>query len=51
MNEYFNVPVENMVIQGYGEQFLKVQTQTDERANRRATVRQITDLLQTAAAN
>ncbi|SEL09992.1 OmpA family protein [Jannaschia helgolandensis] len=51
LNEYFNVPVENMVIQGYGEQFLKVQTQTDERANRRATVRQITDLLQTAAAN
>ena len=51
LNEYFNVPVENMVIQGYGEQFLKVQTQTDERANRRATVRQITGLLQTAAAN
>ncbi len=51
LNEYFNVPVENMVIQGYGEQFLKVQTQSDERANRRATVRQITDLLQTAAAN
>ncbi|MCK0167156.1 OmpA family protein [Jannaschia sp. S6380] len=51
LNEYFGVPVENMVVQGYGEQFLKVPTQTDERANRRATVRQITGLLQTAAAN
>ena len=51
LNEYFGVPVENMVVQGYGEQFLKIQTPTDERANRRATVREITNLLQTAAAN
>ncbi|TFL19752.1 OmpA family protein [Jannaschia formosa] len=51
LNEYFGVPVENMVVQGYGERFLKVPTQSDERANRRATVRQITGLLQTAAAN
>lgn len=51
LNEYFSVPVENMVVQGYGESFLKVQTQADEQANRRATVRQITTLLQTAAAN
>lgn len=51
LNEYFGVPVENMVVQGYGEQFLKVPTQGAERANRRATVRQITGLLQTAAAN
>lgn len=51
LNEYFGVPVENMVVQGYGERFLKIDTQTDERANRRAAVRQITQLLQTAAAN
>ena len=51
LNEYFGVPVENMVVQGYGERFLKVNTQGDERANRRATVRRITNLLQTAAAN
>ena len=51
LNEYFGVPVENMVVQGYGEQYLKVPTQTDERANRRAVVREITGLLQTAAAN
>ncbi|MBM2577668.1 OmpA family protein [Jannaschia sp. Os4] len=51
LNEYFDVPVENMVVQGYGEQFLKVQTLSDERANRRAVVREITDLLRVAAAN
>ena len=51
LNEYFEVPVENMVVQGYGERFLKVQTQESEQANRRASVRQITGLLQTAAAN
>ena len=51
LNEYFEVPVENMVVQGYGESFLKIATQTDEQANRRATVRRITALLQTAAAN
>ena len=51
LNEYFQVPVENMVVQGYGERFLKVQTQGDERANRRAVARRITGLLQTAAAN
>ncbi|UWQ19527.1 OmpA family protein [Jannaschia sp. M317] len=51
LNEYFGVPVENMVVQGYGEEFLLIPTLEDERANRRATVRQITGLLQTAAAN
>ncbi|MEM7643212.1 MAG: OmpA family protein [Pseudomonadota bacterium] len=51
LNEYFDVPVENMVVQGYGERFLKVPTLEDERQNRRATVRRITELLQTAAAN
>ena len=51
LNEYFGVPVENMVVQGYGERFLKVPTQAAEQANRRAVARQITGLLQTAAAN
>ncbi|KIT18065.1 OmpA family protein [Jannaschia aquimarina] len=51
LNEYFGVPVENMVVQGYGEQFLRVQTQAAEEANRRAVARRITNLLQTAAAN
>ena len=51
LNEYFDVPVENLVVQGYGERFLKVPTTEAERANRRATLRRITPLLQTAAAN
>ncbi|MCY1127361.1 OmpA family protein [Frigidibacter sp. RF13] len=45
LTEYFGVPPENMVVQGYGESFLKVQSQGDERANRRASVRRITSLL------
>lgn len=51
LSEYFDVPPENMVVQGYGEQFLKVRSEGDIRANRRASVRRITDLLQTAQAN
>ena len=51
LNEYFDVPVENMVVQGYGEEFLKVPTLEAEQENRRATVRQITGLLRTAAAD
>jgi outer membrane protein OmpA-like peptidoglycan-associated protein len=49
MSEYFGVPPENMVVQGYGEEFLKVQTGASERANRRASVRRITDLLRQAS--
>ncbi|MDR3493658.1 MAG: OmpA family protein [Ancalomicrobiaceae bacterium] len=41
----FNVPPENLVTQGYGEQFLKVQTDGPSRENRRVTVRRITPLL------
>lgn len=51
LTEYFAVPPENMVVQGYGEQFLKIDTQEEERLNRRASVRRITDLLRQAAAN
>jgi len=43
--EYFDVPPENLVIQGYGESDLAVPAQGAERANRRATVRRITPLL------
>lgn len=43
--EYFDVPPENLVVQGYGESFLKVNTQDAERQNRRAVVRRITPLL------
>ena len=45
LTEYFDVPPENMIVQGYGESALKVQTEFAEPANRRAVVRNITNLL------
>jgi outer membrane protein OmpA-like peptidoglycan-associated protein len=45
LTENFEIPPENIVVQGYGEQYLKVPTETDESANRRATIRRITPLL------
>ncbi|MDE2362427.1 MAG: OmpA family protein [Hyphomicrobiales bacterium] len=41
----FNVPAENLVTQGYGAQFPRVQTTGPERRNRRVTIRRITPLL------
>lgn len=41
----FGVPPENLTTQGYGEQYLKVNTQAAERENRRVTLRRITPLL------
>lgn len=43
--EYFGVPPQNMVLQGYGESDLLVASFTSEAANRRAAVRRITPLL------
>ncbi|MDN5787582.1 OmpA family protein, partial [Pseudorhodobacter sp.] len=45
MTEYFEIPPENMVVQGYGESELLIDTQADEQRNRRAAVRIITPLL------
>ncbi len=45
LTEFFGVPPENMVIQGYGESDLLIDTQEAERANRRVAVRRITPLL------
>lgn len=47
----FGVPPENLTTQGYGEQYLKVQTQEASRENRRVTVRRITPLLNGPSAN
>ncbi|PWB83325.1 MAG: flagellar motor protein MotB, partial [Methylocystaceae bacterium] len=41
----FGVPPENLTTQGYGEQYLKVQTRGPWRENRRVTLRRITPLL------
>ena len=43
------MPPENLVTQGYGEQYLKIDTQGPERANRRVTVRRITPLVRPTA--
>ncbi len=46
LTQQFQVPPENLTTQGYGEQYLKVNTQNASRENRRVTVRRITPLLQ-----
>jgi outer membrane protein OmpA-like peptidoglycan-associated protein len=45
LTKNFGIPAENLTTQGYGEQYLKVDTQEAEQANRRVTVRRITPLL------
>jgi outer membrane protein OmpA-like peptidoglycan-associated protein len=45
----YQVPPENLVTQGYGEQNLKVQTDGPSRENRRVTARRITPLLKGAS--
>ena len=45
LSDQFGVPPENLVTQGYGEQYLKVDTQEAERLNRRVTILNITLLM------
>ena len=45
LTTHFNIPPENLVTQGYGEQHLRVPTQGPNRENRRVVVRDITQLL------
>ena len=45
LTEYFDIPPENMVIQGYGEAELRIDTLQNEARNRRVAVRIITPLL------
>lgn len=45
LTEFFDIPPENLVTQGYGEEYLKIDTQERERRNRRVTVRRITPLM------
>jgi outer membrane protein OmpA-like peptidoglycan-associated protein len=46
--ENFDIPPENLVTQGYGEEDLKVLTEAPERENRRVTLRRITALVNAA---
>lgn len=45
LSSYFEIPSENLVTQGYGEENLKVATQEANRENRRVTLRRITSLV------
>jgi outer membrane protein OmpA-like peptidoglycan-associated protein len=48
LTERFGIPAENLTTQGYGEQYLKINTQGPEQQNRRVSIRRITPLLQGA---
>jgi outer membrane protein OmpA-like peptidoglycan-associated protein len=48
LTELFDIPAENLTTQGYGERYLKIDTDDDERANRRVTIRRITSLVKPA---
>jgi outer membrane protein OmpA-like peptidoglycan-associated protein len=45
LSETFRVPPENLTTQGYGEEFLKVESEGPSQVNRRVSVRRITPLL------
>lgn len=45
LSDFYKVPPENLVTQGYGERFLKVKTEESERLNRRVTIKRITPLI------
>ncbi len=45
LTKVFGVPAENLTTQGYGEQYLKINTLSAERENRRVAIRRITPLV------
>jgi outer membrane protein OmpA-like peptidoglycan-associated protein len=45
LTEYFSVPPENLVVEGYGERYLKIDTEGPSQENRRVSVRRITPLI------
>ncbi|MGH6923043.1 MAG: OmpA family protein, partial [Propylenella sp.] len=45
LSQNFDIPPENLVTEGYGEQYPKVPTEGPERLNRRAAVVRLTDLM------
>jgi len=51
LTQVFGVPPENLSTQGYGERYLKVNTQAAERLNRRVTIRRITPLVAPETSN
>ena len=45
LTNVFEIPPENLTTQGYGEEYLKVNTSGPERENRRVAIRRITPLV------
>jgi outer membrane protein OmpA-like peptidoglycan-associated protein len=45
LTEHYQIPPENLVTQGYGEDYLRVNTEAANERNRRVTIRNITELL------
>lgn len=45
LTEFFDIPPENLVVQGYGERHLRIPTLSSEERNRRVAIRRITPLL------
>lgn len=49
LTDFYGIPPENLVTQGYGERYLKIRTEAAERLNRRVQVRRITPLITLAS--
>ncbi len=49
LTDVYGIPAENLVTQGYGEQYLKVNTLGPSQENRRVTIRRITPLVRPVA--
>ena len=49
LTDVYGIPPENLATQGYGEQYLKVQTDGPEQQNRRVTIRRVTALVRPVA--
>ena len=45
LTDFYDIPPENLVTQGYGERYLRVDTQGPEPLNRRVTIKRITPLI------
>lgn len=45
LTEFFSIPPENLVVQGYGKRYLRVPTLAAEERNRRVAIRRMTPLL------
>lgn len=50
LSDVYGIPPENLATQGYGEQYLKVNTTDPEQENRRVTIRRVTALVRPVAA-